>query len=54
MLQLQADYNRRVNPILYFLKLVLGLIFVVISIIWIIHMYPSVLTPSLESCTCWP
>ena len=38
LMKLQADYNRRVHPILYALKLVLGLMFIVVSIIWLIHM----------------
>ena len=37
-LKIQADYNRRAHPICYALKLVLGVCFIVISFIWLLHM----------------
>lgn len=37
-LKIQADYNRRAHPIFYVLKLILGIICIIISIFWILHM----------------
>ena len=39
LLKIQADYNRRAHPIWYAIKLVLGIIFAIISLFWVLHMY---------------
>jgi len=39
LLKLQADFNKRVHPICYCLELFLGFIFIIVAIIWMIHMY---------------
>jgi LMBR1 domain-containing protein 1 len=38
LLQIQANYNRRAHPLFYVLKLILGLVFIVVSVLWILHM----------------
>jgi LMBR1 domain-containing protein 1 len=37
-LKIQADYNKLAHPICYALKLVLGIICVIISLFWLLHM----------------
>eukprot|EP00826_Nyctotherus_ovalis_P047686 TRINITY_DN5521_c0_g1_i11.p1 TRINITY_DN5521_c0_g1~~TRINITY_DN5521_c0_g1_i11.p1 ORF type:complete len:281 (+),score=70.50 TRINITY_DN5521_c0_g1_i11:856-1698(+) len=37
LLKIQANYNRRAHPLFYVLKLILGLIFIIVTLLWIIH-----------------
>jgi len=38
LLEIQANYNRRAHPLFYALKLILGLLFIIVSLLWIAHM----------------
>lgn len=38
LLEIQANYNRRAHPLFYAFKLILGIIFILVSLAWIAHM----------------
>ena len=39
LIQIEANYSKRLEPLLYVLKLILGIVFAIISLAWILHMY---------------
>jgi hypothetical protein len=38
LIQVEANYSKRLEPLFYILKLVLGIVFAIMSILWILHM----------------